>query len=73
VALAILAAAAGASTNAGSEGGFASLVDLRTGDIVWFNVVSAGAGELRDANGAALAVDTLFRDIPAGRRIGEPR
>lgn len=64
VAFAILAAAAGAVADTGAEGGFASLVDLRTGDIVWFNVVAAGAGELRDEAGAAAAVDTLFKDIP---------
>lgn len=70
VAFAILAAAAGAGTSVGSEGGFASLVDLHSGDIVWFNVVNAGSGELRDENGAALAVDTLFRDIPTNRGPG---
>lgn len=66
IAFAILAAAAGAGVSTGSEHGFASLVDLRTGDIVWFNVVGAGSGELRDQNGAAAAVNTLFRDIPTG-------
>lgn len=64
VAFAILAAAVGAYTDTGSEGGFASLVDLKTGDIVWFNVVAAGAGELRNEAGAAAAVNTLFKDIP---------
>jgi hypothetical protein len=66
VAFAILAAAAGAATSVGSESGFASLVDLRTGDVVWFNVVNAGSGELRDKDGAALAVNNLFRDLPTG-------
>jgi hypothetical protein len=65
VAFAILAAAAiGAAVPMGAEQGFASLVDLKTGDIVWFNVVGAGSGELRDEKGAAAAVNTLFRDIP---------
>jgi hypothetical protein len=73
VAFAILAAAVGAGTSLGSEGGFASLVDLHSGDIVWFNVVNAGSGELRDAEGAALAVETLFRDIPTNRGPGESR
>lgn len=67
VAFAILAAAAGAAVATGSEHGFASLVDLRTGDIVWFNVVGAGSGELRDEAGAAAAVNTLFQDIPTNR------
>ena len=66
IAFAIIAAAAGAGVSTGSEHGFASLVDLRTGDIVWFNVVGAGSGELRERDGAAAAVNTLFRDIPTG-------
>jgi len=67
VAFAVLAAAAGGYMSAGAEYGFASLVDLKTGDIVWFNVVAAGSGELRDPGGAAAAVDTLFRDMPTNR------
>jgi len=66
IAFAIIAAAAGASMSTGSEGGFASLVDLRTGDIVWFNQVVAGAGELRDEGGARKTVDVLFKDLPEG-------
>jgi len=65
VAFSILAAlATGAAAPMGAEIGFASLVDLNTGDIVWFNVVNAGSGELRDADGAAKAVSGLFKDIP---------
>jgi hypothetical protein len=64
IAFALLAAAAGASVGTGSETGFASLVDLNTGDIVWFNVVNAGKGELRDYANAAAAVDNLFSNMP---------
>jgi len=64
VAFAVLAAAAGRTVSTGGEYGFASLVDLRSGDLVWFNVVGAGSGELRDPEGAHAAVATLFRDIP---------
>ena len=67
VAMAVLAAAVGGYMDTGGEYGFASLVDLRSGDIVWFNVVGAGSGELRDASGARAAVNTLFKDLPAGR------
>jgi hypothetical protein len=65
VAFAVLAAAAGYAVSAGSESGFASLVDLKTGDIVWFNVVNVGSGELKDREGARAAVNNLFADIPA--------
>jgi hypothetical protein len=71
VAFAILAAAAGVGVTTGTEHGFASLVDLRTGDIVWFNVVNVGAGELRDAASAAATVDSLFSDIPTNQSRGE--
>lgn len=62
----ILAAAVGASVSTGWEGGFASMVDLKTGDIVWFNMVQAGVGELRYADSAATTVEKLFQDMPAG-------
>ena len=71
VALAVLAAAVGGAVATGSEHGFASLVDLKTGDIVWFNVVNAGAGELRNKDGAVTAVRALFKDIPTARGSGE--
>ena len=64
IAFAILAAMAGVGVSTGQEFGFASLVDLKTGDIVWFNQVTVGAGELRDKGGARTAVDTLFKDLP---------
>lgn len=69
IALAILAAAAGAAMQTNAEHGFASLVDLRSGDIVWFNVVGAGSGELRDAAGAQAAIATLFRDMPSTKAL----
>jgi hypothetical protein len=64
IAFAILAAAAGVGVATGYEGGFASLVDLKTGNVVWFNTVTAGAGELREPGGAETAVAGLFKDIP---------
>ena len=64
IAFAILAAAAGVNMSMGSEGGFASLVDLKTGEIVWFNRVAVGGGELRDEKYARQTVDTLFRNLP---------
>lgn len=66
VAFAILAAAAGVGVSTGYEGGFASLVDLKTGDVVWFNSVAVGGGEMRDPDGARKAVQGLFKDMPTG-------
>lgn len=65
VAFSIFAALAGVGVVAGGEVGFASLVDLRTGDIVWFNKVASGVGELRQADQARAAVDELFKNLPA--------
>ena len=70
VAFAILAAAAGVGVPMGSESGFASLVDLNTGDIVWFNRVIAGSGELRDEDGAKKTVAKLLETMPKAQVTG---
>ncbi len=64
VAFALLAAVAGVGVSTGTEQGFASLVDLKTGNIVWFNVVNASAGELRDEAGARSIVAKMFENMP---------
>ena len=61
----------GVAAPMGAEQGFASLVDLKTGDIVWFNVVAVGSGELRKEDGAATAVRGLFKDIPTREGTSE--
>ncbi|MFL6728127.1 MAG: hypothetical protein ACJ8FS_16680 [Sphingomicrobium sp.] len=57
---------------------YASLVDLRTGDVVWFNVVSAGSeipgikfGDLRTPEGAAQMVERLLGRMKPGRAVRE--
>jgi len=64
VAFAVIAAVAGVGMSTGWEQGFASLVDLKSGDIVWFNVVQTSAGELRDEQGAGTVVTNLFKGMP---------
>jgi len=64
VAFAVLAALAGAVVPLGAEQGFASLVDLKTGEIVWFNMINATSGELRDEKGAKEIVAKLFENMP---------
>lgn len=49
---------------AGGEFGFASLVDLRTGDIVWFNRVGYTDGELMEQDSARTTIDELFKNLP---------
>jgi hypothetical protein len=66
MALAILAAGVGVGISTGGTGGFASLVDLRTGDVVWFNKLDAGFGDLRNPDGAKTAIRELLKDMPRG-------
>lgn len=53
----------------GSQQAYASLVDLRTGDVVWFNVVQAQTGDIRTQEGAAQLVDRLLGRMRAGRNV----
>ena len=55
---------------------YASLVDLRTGEVVWFNVVLAGSqvpgikfGDLRTPQGAAQMVERLLGRMKPGEAI----
>ena len=48
----------------GRQVGFASLVDLNTGDVVWFNLLRRQEGDLREPVKAKEAVDLLLKDIP---------
>jgi len=55
---------------------YASLVDLKTGEVVWFNVVIAGSqvpgvkfGELRTPQGAAQMVERLLGRMKPGQAV----
>ena len=55
---------------------YVSLVDLKTGEVVWFNVVTAGSqipgvkfGDLRSPQGAAQMVERLLGRMKPGRAI----
>jgi hypothetical protein len=48
----------------GIQVGFASLVDLDTGEVAWFNVLVNQTGDLRTAEPARIAVDSLLTDMP---------
>jgi hypothetical protein len=57
---------------------YASLVDLRTGGVVWFNVVDAASqvpgikfGDLRTPEGAAQMVERLLGRMKPGRAVRE--
>ncbi|WP_046657630.1 hypothetical protein [Lysobacter capsici] len=48
----------------GSQIGVATLVDLRTGQVVWFNLMAKQSGDLRDEKGAKGTVASMLKDIP---------
>lgn len=57
---------------------YASLVDLRTGEVVWFNVVQTGSqvpglkfGDIRTPQGAATMVERLLGRMKPGRYVRE--
>jgi hypothetical protein len=60
----------------GGQFAYASLVDLRTGEVVWFNVVQTGTqvagiamGDIRKPEGAAQMVDRLLNRMKPGRAV----
>ena len=60
----VLGNLAGAHLDLAVQEGFASVVDLRTGNVVWFNRLFSGYGDLRTEEPAQRAVDALFKDMP---------
>lgn len=65
VATAIGLAVLGVGVPVGGQQCFASLVDLKTGRVVWFNVASTGPNDdMRKAEGAAQLVEAVLKDAP---------
>ena len=54
----------GAPISGGNQAGFASLVDLESGDIVWFNFLLRSSGDLREPAPARETIDQLLTDFP---------
>ncbi len=51
----------------GSQAGYASLVDLRDGRLVWFNALRRGTGDLREPGSAEETLDALLQAFPPAR------
>lgn len=59
------AAILGVSVPLGSQQVMASLVDLRSGRVIWFNVAIAGpSADMRSSEGATALVKDLLKDVP---------
>ena len=64
VAVNVAAAVLGGPIITGAQTGVASLVDLRTGDVVWFHRNRETDGDLRTPGGARKAVGRLLKELP---------
>lgn len=64
VATIVVAAILGVGLTGGIQNGYASLVDLDTGQIVWFNRLIRGRGDLRDFESARESLNALLESFP---------
>jgi len=69
-----------APSSGGGQNAYASLVDLKTGEVVWFNVLQTQSqlpglqfGDIRTPEGAAQMVERLLGRMKAGRLVRERR
>ncbi|RIV88054.1 hypothetical protein [Aurantiacibacter zhengii] len=62
--LQVFAAMGGVSVTSGRHAGFAALVDLETGNILWVNADMQMGGDVREVDGAQRRVEQLFEDFP---------
>jgi hypothetical protein len=63
----ILMALVGIGIPGGKQVGYASLVDLNTGQVVWFNRMIRGVGDLREEKKAKDVLDILLEKFPSSK------
>ncbi|MFD1789012.1 hypothetical protein ACFSC3_15725 [Sphingomonas floccifaciens] len=56
------------SIQSGEHLGYAGLVDLKTGDILWLNADAAMGGDVREVDGAEKRVGQLLEDFPGSTK-----
>lgn len=61
---------AGVPMTSGSHRGYAGLVDLHSGDVVWMNADSQMGGDVRDPDGAVKRVREMLAGFPGARTNG---
>jgi hypothetical protein len=54
----------GVGISGGAQVGYASLVDLGTGQVMWFNQLARASGDLREAASAAESIEVLLGGFP---------
>lgn len=62
--LQIFALMGGVGVQSGEHVGYAGLIDLKTGDILWLNADAAMGGDVREAAGSEKRVRQLLEDFP---------
>ncbi len=66
----LVASLMGAGAARGSHFGYAGLVDLKNGDILWLNVDLKATGDVRTAEGAAQRIEQLLNGFPGRAVVG---
>jgi hypothetical protein len=61
----VMMAILGVGIAGGTQVGYASLVDLKTGQVMWFNNLLRGSGDLREEKPATETVQLLLTKFPA--------
>jgi hypothetical protein len=54
----------GVGLSGGAQVGYASLVNLKDGQVVWFNALTRASGDLREAKAAEETVEALLKNFP---------
>jgi hypothetical protein len=54
----------GSDIGGGRQVGVTTLVDLRTGQVVWFNFLAKQTGDLRDEPGATATAERMLKGLP---------
>ena len=64
IAVIAVGALLGVGIPGGVQTGYAALIDLNTGDVVWFHRIVRGSGDARDQSGARSTAKALLEDFP---------
>ena len=63
----------GVGVKSGEHAGYAGLVDLKTGDLLWLNADGAMGGDVRDSEGAEKRVGQLLEEFPGSMPASEAK
>lgn len=58
----------GVAVKSGEHAGYAGLVDLKTGDLLWLNADAAMGGDIREPDGAKKRVGQLLEEFPGSAK-----